>query len=90
MIIRHTQEALMAAQKVAITMDQQLVAELDGLVAEKVFANRSQAIQVAVEEKLARMRRSRLARECAKLDPVEEQAMAEEGMSEELARWPEY
>lgn len=80
----------MAAQKVAITMDQQLVAELDGLVAEKVFANRSQAIQVAVEEKLARMRRSRLARECAKLDPVEEQAMAEEGMSEELARWPEY
>ena len=80
----------MAAQKVAITMDQQLVAELDGLVAEKVFANRSQAIQLAVEEKLARMRRTRLARECAKLDPVEEQAMAEEGMSEELARWPEY
>lgn len=80
----------MAAQKVAISIDRQLVAELDGLVAERVFANRSQAIQAAVQEKLTRMRRGRLARECAKLDPAEEKAMAEEGMSEELAQWPEY
>lgn len=80
----------MAAQKVAITMDRRLLAELDGLVAENVFANRSQAVQAAVQEKLDRMRRGRLARECAKLDPVQEQAMAEEGMSQELARWPEY
>lgn len=78
----------MAAQKVAITMDRRLLVELDGLVAENVFANRSQAIQVAVQEKLARMRRSRLARECAKLVPAQEQAMAEEGMSQELAQWP--
>jgi hypothetical protein len=34
--------------------------------------------------------RSRLARECAKLDPVEEKAVAEEGMAVELAQWPEY
>ncbi len=80
----------MAAQKVAITMDRRLVAELDGLVAEKVFVNRSQAIQAAVKEKLARMRRIRLAHECAKLNPAQERAMAEEGMSEELAQWPEY
>jgi metal-responsive CopG/Arc/MetJ family transcriptional regulator len=90
MIIRNTKEPLMAAQKVAITMDRRLLVELDGLVAENVFANRSQAIQVAVQEKLARMRRSRLARECAKLVPAQEQAMAEEGMSQELAQWPEY
>jgi Arc/MetJ-type ribon-helix-helix transcriptional regulator len=90
MIIRNTKEARMAAQKVAISIDRQLVAELDGLVAERVFANRSQAIQAAVQEKLTRMRRGRLARECAKLDPAEEKAMAEEGMSEELAQWPEY
>ena len=31
------------------------------------FPSRSHAIQVAVEEKLARMDQSRLARECAKL-----------------------
>ena len=80
----------MAASKVAISMDEELLAELDGLVAKKMFASRSQAVQVAVREKVARLRRSRLAEECAKLDPAFEQAMAEEGMSGELARWPEY
>ena len=34
--------------------------------------------------------RERLARESAKLDPKVEQAMAEEGMSRDLADWPEY
>ena len=29
-------------------------------------------------------------RECAKLDPRAEQALAEEGMAQELAQWPEY
>jgi len=41
-------------------------------------------------EKLERVNHSRLARESAKLDPKFEQAMAEEGMSGELAEWPEY
>jgi hypothetical protein len=36
------------------------------------------------------MERSRLAQECAKLDPVFEKAMADEGLSEELAAWPNY
>jgi len=80
----------MAAQKVAISIEKELLAELDGLVAERLFANRSQAIQTAVREKLSRLRRSRLARECAKLDPKVEQALAEEGMSWELRQWPEY
>lgn len=80
----------MAAQKVAISIEKELLAELDGLVAEMLFANRSQAIQTAVREKLSRLRRSRLARECAKLDPKVEQALAEEGMSWELRQWPEY
>ncbi len=80
----------MAASKVAISIDRELLAQLDNLVVEQMFASRSQAIRVAIEEKLARLRRSRLARECAKLDPAAEQAMAEEGMSGELAQWPEY
>jgi hypothetical protein len=33
---------------------------------------------------------NRLARECEKLDPKAEQACAEEGMSKEVASWPEY
>ena len=80
----------MAASKVAISIDPALLAEVDRLVEKKAFSSRSQAVQIAVREQLARMRRSRLAEECAKLDPAFERAMAEEGMSGELAEWPEY
>jgi hypothetical protein len=36
------------------------------------------------------IQKSRLARECDKLDPEFEQSMAEEGISMELEEWPEY
>ena len=80
----------MGMTKVAITLDKEVLDRLDSLVKNRVFLNRSKVIQKAVEEKLKRLERSRLARECAKLDPAFEKAMAEEGMSEELAKWPEY
>jgi metal-responsive CopG/Arc/MetJ family transcriptional regulator len=80
----------MATQKVAISIDEHLVVELDNLVANHVFASRSEAIRIAVEEKIARMQRARLARECSKLDPASERGMAEEGMAGELSQWPEY
>jgi metal-responsive CopG/Arc/MetJ family transcriptional regulator len=76
--------------KVAVSIDQHLLEELDHLVAKQVFASRSQAVQVAVREKIARMKRRRLAEECAKLDPQSEKSLAEEGMAQELAQWPEY
>ena len=60
------------------------------LVEEQVFTNRSQAIQKAVDEKIERMGRDRLARECTKLDPAEEKELAEEGLAEDLSKWPEY
>lgn len=80
----------MPRAKVAISLDESTLARLDQLVAGAVFSNRSQAIQEAVEEKLARLERSRLAKECAKLDPTFERALAEEGMSEDATEWPEY
>lgn len=80
----------MRALKIAITIDHILVKRLDNLVRAQVFPNRSKAIQKAVEEKLMRMEKSRLARECAKLDPKYEQTLAEEGFSKELEEWPEY
>jgi hypothetical protein len=55
-----------------------------------MFASRSQAIQEAVEEKLSRLERSRLARESAKLDPAFEKAVAEEGLREDISEWPAY
>ena len=80
----------MPTAKVAISLDHAVLERLDHLVERRVFPNRSKAIQQAVEEKLGRLERARLARECAKLDPAFEQALAEEGMSEELGEWPEY
>lgn len=80
----------MPRSKIAITLDEKVLGRLDRLVSKDVFPNRSQAIQVAVEEKLERLERNRLARECAKLDPALEKALAEEGLSEDLSEWPEY
>lgn len=80
----------MAKAKLAITFDEQTLAEVDHLVKLHMFPNRSRAIEQAVVEKLARLNHSRLARECALLDPTQEKAMAEEGMGEEMDQWPAY
>ena len=80
----------MARAKVAITLDKSTLDRLDKLVRKRVFRNRSQAIEEAVAEKLSRIEKSRLARECANLDPTFEKALAEEELSEELKEWAEY
>ena len=80
----------MPTTKVAISLDAEVLERLDELVEERVFPNRSRAIQQAVEEKLGRLERRRLARECAKLDAAFEVALAEEGLSTESGDWPEY
>jgi metal-responsive CopG/Arc/MetJ family transcriptional regulator len=81
---------VMSRIKVAITIEEGLLAKVDALVRRKVFSNRSRAIQDAVQEKLERLERNRLAEECAKLDPSFEKAMADDGLSEELAAWQKY
>ena len=80
----------MPTTKIAITLDRKTVQRLDQLVRDRIFPSRSRAIQDAVEEKLTRLERNRLATECAKLDPLFERNMAEEGMDWELEHWPEY
>jgi metal-responsive CopG/Arc/MetJ family transcriptional regulator len=80
----------MGRAKVAISLDESTLNRLDQLVKKQVFPNRSQAIEEAVTEKLARLEKSRLAEECGKLDPGFEKALAEEGLSEDSAEWPEY
>jgi metal-responsive CopG/Arc/MetJ family transcriptional regulator len=79
-----------STRKVAITIEQHLLRRVDTLVRQKAFASRSGAIQQAIAEKLARLDRSRLARECAKLDPKAEQAQADTGLERDLTEWPEY
>jgi metal-responsive CopG/Arc/MetJ family transcriptional regulator len=80
----------MSTIKVAITIQDHLLDRLDRLVKARVFPNRSKAVQEAVEEKLARLDRNRLAKECGKLNRKFERSMAEEGMGGEISEWPEY
>jgi Arc/MetJ-type ribon-helix-helix transcriptional regulator len=86
MMYHHT----MSRQKIAITIEERVLRRLDRLIAQGAFPNRSRAIGDAVEAMLDRLARTRLARESAKLDSAEERALAEEGMTEDVTRWPVY
>jgi metal-responsive CopG/Arc/MetJ family transcriptional regulator len=87
MTICHTR--YMSAIKVAISIDEHFLQEVDQLVRSHVYPNRSKAIQDAVVDKLARLRNSHLLRESRKLKPNEEQAAAEEWLSGE-EQWPAF
>ncbi len=80
----------MSTAKVAITIEEGLLNRLDRLVKSHVFPNRSRAIQEAISDKLTKLDRRRLGRECSKLDKSFEQALAEEGLNSEIDAWPEY
>ena len=87
----HTIErCIMNSSKIAITIESDMLAEVDALVKKRLFPNRSRAIQEAVKEKLNRLNQSLLARECANLDPEYEKALADEGLSADFSEWPKY
>ncbi len=71
----------MSASKITVSIDQELLKKVDRLVKARVFPNRSQAIQSAIHEKINRLDRTRLARECARLDKKSEQSLADEGLA---------
>jgi Arc/MetJ-type ribon-helix-helix transcriptional regulator len=75
-------------QKIAVTLDQRTVADLDRWVREGRYPNRSRALQSAVNLLSEREKRTRLARELAKIDPKEEMRLAEQGLGDHA--WPEY
>lgn len=80
----------MPKTKVVLTIETNLVERLDELIAQQRFRNRSQAVESALAEKMRQLERTRLARECAKLDPKHEKALAEEGFAGSVETWPEY
>ena len=80
----------MSKAKIAISLDGKVLKRVDKLVRGGTWGNRSRAIEEAILEKLDRLDKVRLAVECAKLDPVLEKELAEEGLSEEASTWPEY
>ena len=79
----------MATVKIAITIDEQVLQRADAMVARKTFANRSHAIQAAVSEQLQRLEGTRLAAECAKLEPHIERASTAEGITWDEAACPD-
>jgi Arc/MetJ-type ribon-helix-helix transcriptional regulator len=83
-MFRHTGRVV---RKIAVTLDRKTVADLDRWVREGKYPNRSRALQSAVDLLGEREKRTRLARELAKLDPQEEKLLADEGLSD---AWPEY
>lgn len=80
----------MPRDKIAITLERKVLQRLDQLVRDKTFRSRSHAIQQAVAAQLDRFDRTRLARECARLDPKTEAAFADEGLATDLGAWPAY
>jgi len=80
----------MPTSKIAISLDSELLKKVDRLVERKVFPNRSKAIQDAIAEIIIKLDKARFVRECAKLDPKFEEAMAEESLAAENEIWPEY
>ena len=81
---------IMSIAKVTVSIESELLKKVDYLVKSKVFPNRSQAIQIAVQEKLSKIDKNRLERECALLDKSEEQSMADFGLASEVSEWQEY
>lgn len=80
----------MSAAKIAISIEPSLLQRIDSLVERKLFRSRSEVFQIAVAEQIERFDGDVLARECAKLDPAEEQAFADIGLTNDITEWPEY
>lgn len=80
----------MSVAKIAISIDDQLLAKLDGFIADKKFKTRSQAIQMAVQNTVERLDHQRLIHACSQLDINTERALADEGLKKDLEEWPEF
>jgi Arc/MetJ-type ribon-helix-helix transcriptional regulator len=81
---------VMNVAKIAISIAPSLLGRVDALVSRKVFRSRSEIFQVAVSALVERFEEDALLRECARLDPEEEQRFADMGHSAELTKWPAY
>ncbi|HEX4044562.1 MAG TPA: ribbon-helix-helix domain-containing protein [Gammaproteobacteria bacterium] len=79
----------MHTAKIAISLDETVLKKLDFYVKKHVFKNRSQAIQLSINQTLEHLEHKRLAEECMKLDPQYEQQLADEGLTQDV-EWSEY
>ncbi len=80
----------MPVAKVAVTIERELLDQVDEWVRSGKFPNRSRAIQAGLDRlRSEQQRRGSLLEQLAKLDPDDERAITEEWLPAE-APWPEY
>jgi len=80
----------MPATKIAVTVDEGIVKQIDRLVREGKYRSRSKAVQDALKDRLRNWRRKRMLEEVSKLDPREERDLAEEPLHMEGEEWERY
>ena len=66
----------MPTNRITVTVENRVAVEIDRLVTVGHYPNRGKVVQAALQVLLRGTREKRLAAECAKLDPQEEQAWA--------------
>lgn len=90
MIKRNTAEVRsMPAKKIAVTVDKDIIKQIDRLVREGKYRSRSKAVQDALRD-IKNWRRKRLLEEVSKLDPKKERGLAEESLHAENEEWEKY
>jgi metal-responsive CopG/Arc/MetJ family transcriptional regulator len=76
-------------ERITISLPRGLLEELTAALG-SAPANRSALIQESLRFYTRELRHRRMAEEAAKLDAVEEVALAEEALATDLGSWPEY
>lgn len=64
-------------KKIAITIEEDALLQIDSIVKEGIFPNRSKVFQAAIQDKLIDLQRTRLYVQANNLNMNEEQAIAE-------------
>jgi metal-responsive CopG/Arc/MetJ family transcriptional regulator len=80
----------MTLSKIIITLDENLLREVDSWVEQKLYINRSQAVQAALFNRVNQLNQQRLEAECVKLNPQEEREFAELDIEKILSGWGQY
>lgn len=73
--------------KIAVSLDESLVQQLDELVANDTVESRSQFLQLALMQSLKQLRKKAMYEACSKLSASDQVELAELGADEDIAAW---
>ena len=76
--------------RLAVSLEKNILDQIDTLVKNKQYPSRSQLVRSALKEKISKLNKNRLVKECDKLDDKFEVKLSEESFFVENEEWPEY